>query len=75
MPVTKEHYLIDSFWDLLPEANHKGRLQFRPEGSALLVLDMQRFFLEKSSHAFIPAARATVPGIVELVTQDFLDLI
>jgi isochorismate hydrolase len=37
-----------------------------PEKSALLVLDMQRYFLEASSHAFIPAAEAVLPGIAKL---------
>ena len=40
----------------------------RPEHSALLILDMQRYFLEESSHAFIPAARAIIPGIVRLAS-------
>jgi len=44
---------------------HKQTL--RPEHSALLILDMQRYFLEESSHAFIPAARAIIPGIVRLI--------
>lgn len=50
----------------------------RPEHSALLVLDMQRYFLEESSHAFIPAARAIIPGIVRLIdsyTQKSLPII
>ena len=35
--------------------------------SALLVLDMQRFFLEPASHAYIPSAGAIIPGIQALV--------
>ena len=34
--------------------------------SALLILDMQRYFLEESSHAFIPAAKAIIPCIAKL---------
>lgn len=37
-----------------------------PGTSALLVLDMQRFFLDPQSHAFIPSAPAIVPGILKL---------
>ena len=42
-------------------------LEVLPGRSALLVLDMQRYFLEESSHAFIPAARALIPGITRLI--------
>lgn len=35
--------------------------------SALLVIDMQNFFLSGSSHAFIPSAKAIVPNIKRLV--------
>ncbi len=38
------------------------------EKAALLVLDMQRYFLEKSSHALIPSAAAIVPNIQRLLT-------
>lgn len=40
---------------------------YKPEKSALLVLDMQAYFLEPSSHAYIPSAPAIVPGIRGLV--------
>jgi bifunctional isochorismate lyase/aryl carrier protein len=41
--------------------------------SALLVLDMQRYFLEVDSHAYIPSAKAIIPNIKRL--QDYyLDL-
>lgn len=36
------------------------------EKSALLILDMQHFFLEKESHAFIPSASAIIPRIADL---------
>jgi len=35
--------------------------------SALLVLDMQAYFLEERSHAFIPSSTAILPGIIKLV--------
>ncbi len=35
--------------------------------SALLVLDMQDFFLKESSHAFIPSSRAIIANIKRLV--------
>ncbi len=36
------------------------------EHPALLILDMQRYFLESGSHAFIPSAGAVIPVIREL---------
>ncbi len=41
-------------------------LRFNPRRSALLVLDMQAYFLDPHSHAFIPSAPAIVPGLVRL---------
>lgn len=42
-------------------------LAFRPEHSVLLVLDMQDYFLDPASHAYIPSAPAILPGIQALV--------
>ncbi|MGD2026941.1 MAG: isochorismatase family cysteine hydrolase [Anaerolineales bacterium] len=36
---------------------------------ALLVLDMQRYFLDPESHAFIPSAPAIVPGLLNLIRK------
>lgn len=36
---------------------------FDIQKAALLVLDMQQYFLDKSSHAFIPSSEAIIPGI------------
>jgi len=38
----------------------KHKFIFIPERSALIILDMQKFFLEESSHAFIPAGPAPI---------------
>jgi bifunctional isochorismate lyase/aryl carrier protein len=43
-------------------------IPFRPEKAALLVLDLQEYFLRESSHAFIPSAPAILPGIRKLIT-------
>lgn len=43
-------------------------ITFRPEKAALLVLDMQEYFLDSDSHAFIPSAPAIVPGVNKLIT-------
>ena len=38
-----------------------------PSRSALLVLDMQRYFLDEASHAYIPSAGAIIPGVDRLI--------
>jgi isochorismate hydrolase len=42
-------------------------VHFHPEVAALLVLDMQAYFLRDSSHAFIPSAVGIIPGIQALI--------
>jgi isochorismate hydrolase len=42
---------------------YKNKLDFNPENSALLILDMQNFFLNSNSHAYIPSSDAIVPKI------------
>ncbi len=39
--------------------------------AALLVLDMQAYFLEPASHAYVPSAKAIVDGVVELVESAY----
>jgi isochorismate hydrolase len=51
----------------LRDLQKKRDLAFIPGTSALLVLDMQRYFLDPSSHAYIPSAEAILPGILELI--------
>ncbi len=43
---------------------------FRPECAALLVLDMQEYFLREGSHAFVPSAPASLPNLQRLI-RDF----
>lgn len=42
-------------------------IRFIPEHSALLIVDMQKYFLKDSSHAYIPSAQAIIPKIKELI--------
>lgn len=43
----------------------------RQKKSALLVLDMQQYFLNPSSHAFVPSADAVIPNIERLQNRFF----
>ena len=40
---------------------------FAPERSALLILDMQNYFLDATSHAYIPSAPAILPHLRALI--------
>ncbi len=42
-------------------------ISFHPGESALLVLDMQEYFLAPASHAYIPSAEAIIGGILRLI--------
>lgn len=43
-------------------------INFQPHKAALLILDLQEYFLQEKSHAFVPSAPACLPGILKLVT-------
>src|SRR4030066_549148 len=51
--------------------SRKKAIPFQPSRSALLVLDMQSYFLDPSSHAYIPSSEAILGGIVKLIQQYF----
>jgi isochorismate hydrolase len=51
------------------ELSKKKGLEYRPSQSALLVLDMQAYFLDASSHAYVPSAGAILTGIVQLIME------
>ena len=71
----KETYLqtgyLDQFVEFIQQQTqsfHKSRpLTFSTDRSGLLVLDLQRYFLDPGSHAFIPSAEAILPGIRSLI--------
>ena len=49
-------------------AYKRGHLPpFTPLDSALLILDMQDYFLDPESHAFIPSAPAILPNLKALI--------
>ncbi len=49
--------------------NYSGMRLFRPDTShmALIVIDMQNYFLNPGEHAFIPAAPAIIPNVLKLM--------
>ncbi len=52
--------------ELVERAVELGRSVFTPGRTALIVLDMQRYFLDPDSHAHIPSAVDIIPGIRSL---------
>ncbi|WP_052418760.1 isochorismatase family protein, partial [Methanolacinia paynteri] len=46
--------------------NRKREQVFHPENSALLVIDMQNYFTDPGSHAYVPSSAAVIPRIKKL---------
>jgi len=63
----------DELLKRLTQYRERRPFHLRPDDSALILLDMQRYFLDPASHAFIPSAGATLPGLIRLV-QAYQDL-
>jgi len=51
----------------LEKSSKRHRFAFSHERAALLVLDMQKYFIDKDSHALVPSAPAIVPKIKRLI--------
>lgn len=66
-PDNYEQKAQEMYLQILP---YRGRraFNFNPKRSALLVLDMQAYFLDRSSHAYIPSASAIIPNLQKLIT-------
>jgi len=43
------------------------RQPFKIKDACLLVLDMQRYFLEEESHAWVPSGKAIIPGLKKAI--------
>jgi isochorismate hydrolase len=43
-------------------------IEFLPGKSALLIIDMQEYFLSRASHAYIPSAEIILPGVKKLIS-------
>jgi isochorismate hydrolase len=59
-----------SMLEKLPDNESRRVSSFDPSNSSLLILDMQSYFLDQNSHAFIPSAEAIVPGL-ELLARSY----
>ncbi len=49
-------------------ARNRAKYKFLPSHSALLVIDMQEYFLNEESHAFIASSKAILPNIKLLLS-------
>lgn len=56
-------------WQKELEIYSKKRFKFVSSSSALLIMDMQDFFLNEESHAFIPSSEAIIPNIRALIDR------
>jgi nicotinamidase-related amidase len=68
----KENYntdleVADQILTKIRQLTKRQKKEFSYSNSALLVLDMQKFFLVDDSHAFVPAAKAIVPKIKKVI--------
>ncbi len=70
----KEQYLNNGSIELLLEKYRRSqidkkqnKIQFIPQKCALAVLDMQRYFLENNSHAYVPSSSFIIPHINKLM--------
>ncbi len=43
--------------------------KFRPDNAALIVIDMQRYFLDKSSHAYLPDSEHMIGNVLNLLSS------
>jgi isochorismate hydrolase len=69
----KEHYLTPGDLEknarrLMPDARRRGP-EFDISRAALLILDMQRYFLDEESHAFVPDSPAIVDNLAGLARR------
>jgi len=55
--------------ELIIPPKRKSNFKFSSKKSALLVIDMQKFFLNKDSHSYIPAATAIVTNVNLIISK------
>ena len=52
---------------LIIPCSRMKQFKFQPKNSALLIIDMQEFFINKKSHAYLPAAETIIPNINSII--------
>lgn len=58
---------VQNFQKALGQPSRPVKLQFAPDQAALLALDLQSYFLDPVSHAYIPSAEAILPRLQALL--------
>jgi isochorismate hydrolase len=66
-----EHQALELYRQVTDQSQKKA-ITFQSSQSALLVLDMQSYFLDAASHAYIPSAGAILNGILQLIDAYFI---
>lgn len=61
--------VAQSMLDELFPTGQKRAKSLRPEAAALLALDMQQYFLDPASHAFVPSGPAVLPVMGSLAQR------
>jgi len=75
MIVKEKYFALETINNKAPEILQNAKAivertkiqKFIPQNSALIVIDMQKYFCEESSHAFIPSSCAIIPKIKLLI--------
>ena len=61
-----ERQALDMYQQAAEATRNKGII-FQPSRAALVVCDMQAYFLDPASHAYVPSSGAILEGIVQLI--------
>lgn len=67
LPETIDTKALDILEKVKNAVNKIKKREFLPQKSALIVIDMQKYFCDKNSHAYIPSVDAVIPKIKLLV--------
>jgi bifunctional isochorismate lyase / aryl carrier protein len=66
----KPEYLSEGWirgWEA--RRNHNERLSFKPESAALLLIDLQNYFIHPEGKAFLPASKRIMPKLLDLAAS------
>jgi nicotinamidase-related amidase len=60
---TKENLKPKAIFEKVKKYRNYHNIEFSPESSALIIIDMQKYFLSPVSYAYIPSAEVVLPGV------------